>query len=516
MNQKTNAKPGRKAAIKGTHQGPEAVEQEAPLGLRHGNEPEAQASTVHPAVLEAMNLTYDGRFPRGDMRGIFGQGACRKYPTWDSVAESWGPSIKGSDAEIGALKHLFANFGIHKAAASPLCPIEGHPHFGANGKGKVPLEHIQRDDLGRHFYVNTEGDKYARYTRYILPDVVEKVTGEKGAGGIPVVGFDDILFACNSAAMDWLHSEIHASHRTIHERGRAFEISSCTLDGRDYLLGIELLERFHLDRSGVTDGMAKRILSGLKETGAEGLGLLFDDGPSVIRVGCLMELGEAKELGFEGARRRFERVMAKAEPPEQRQFRCLEAQGLVRITVEREDTYDLDELKGDAYKPEVADHISPEELRAQEKEFEAQVADEGVWHVGSKAWDPRPGQGFVDSGESIGGFVGGQFWGSGYEAQVMQAAIDKARELNPGEVERLLGPVDTSITAPEGKIKLVRDLTASVLKTVEGHIRSGRIPETWDGHELRAYLAEKFEESKASMDGRRLKDYKNDVIVNNL
>jgi hypothetical protein len=67
----------------------------------------------------------------------------------------------------------------------------------------------------------------------------------------------------------------------------------------------------------------------------------------------------------------------------------------------------------------------------------------------------------------------------------------------------------------------VANLTESVRDELLRKIGSGAIPETWDGHELRQLLADKFvyEVSALFREGkrsRRLREYRNTVIVNNL
>jgi hypothetical protein len=48
-------------------------------------------------------------------------------------------------------------------------------------------------------------------------------------------------------------------------------------------------------------------------------------------------------------------------------------------------------------------------------------------------------------------------------------------------------------------------------------IDNGKIPEEWNGHELRQLIADKFNYEKTQvMKGNRLKDYKNTVYLNNL
>lgn len=73
--------------------------------------------------------------------------------------------------------------------------------------------------------------------------------------------------------------------------------------------------------------------------------------------------------------------------------------------------------------------------------------------------------------------------------------------------------------------EFVNNLTESVRKEIVAHIRDGKIPAEWDGHELRALLAEKFTSEAAlslSRNGslckrqRRYRQFRNTVITNNL
>lgn len=66
------------------------------------------------------------------------------------------------------------------------------------------------------------------------------------------------------------------------------------------------------------------------------------------------------------------------------------------------------------------------------------------------------------------------------------------------------------------KVKFVRDLTANILADVERKIAAELIPETWDGHELRQWLSDKFENSAGTMTPRRCRDFRNECIVRNL
>ena len=70
------------------------------------------------------------------------------------------------------------------------------------------------------------------------------------------------------------------------------------------------------------------------------------------------------------------------------------------------------------------------------------------------------------------------------------------------------------------KVKFVNDLCNSIRDQVIDQIMVGRIPEEWDGHELRRLLSQNFSEvvrlSRNVMIGKRLKDYTNTVIIKNL
>ena len=61
------------------------------------------------------------------------------------------------------------------------------------------------------------------------------------------------------------------------------------------------------------------------------------------------------------------------------------------------------------------------------------------------------------------------------------------------------------------KKRFVTDLTNSIKKSVIQSIHSGRVPENWDGIELRKYLADLFEANSVKIVGERLRQYKNDL-----
>jgi hypothetical protein len=75
---------------------------------------------------------------------------------------------------------------------------------------------------------------------------------------------------------------------------------------------------------------------------------------------------------------------------------------------------------------------------------------------------------------------------------------------------------------PSEQRKFIRELSKNIADALCDYVTQGKIPDTWDGHELRALLAERHRQS-ASMSlvvrdhkSKRAKDFENTVIVNNL
>lgn len=70
----------------------------------------------------------------------------------------------------------------------------------------------------------------------------------------------------------------------------------------------------------------------------------------------------------------------------------------------------------------------------------------------------------------------------------------------------------------EEQLVFVAGLTGNILTEVQTLIMDGKIPATWDGHELRQLLADKFTSAvfKGSMSGQRKAEYNNYVLVNDL
>lgn len=68
------------------------------------------------------------------------------------------------------------------------------------------------------------------------------------------------------------------------------------------------------------------------------------------------------------------------------------------------------------------------------------------------------------------------------------------------------------------QITFIRDLSSSILTSIEYQIRKGKIPPTWDGLELRLLLEYRFKQSAnlVKKNRRLIREFNNTVIVNDL
>jgi hypothetical protein len=67
------------------------------------------------------------------------------------------------------------------------------------------------------------------------------------------------------------------------------------------------------------------------------------------------------------------------------------------------------------------------------------------------------------------------------------------------------------------KIEFISDLMESVTNSLKANVE--KMPDEWDGHELRQYMADFVTEQvviRTMLTGKRLKEYKNEVMVRNL
>ncbi len=68
------------------------------------------------------------------------------------------------------------------------------------------------------------------------------------------------------------------------------------------------------------------------------------------------------------------------------------------------------------------------------------------------------------------------------------------------------------------QVTFAESLIESIRREVTRNILQGKIPEAWDGIELRQYLADKFTDSTFPdlLKGKRKRNYKNTLIVSNI
>ena len=95
--------------------------------------------------------------------------------------------------------------------------------------------------------------------------------------------------------------------------------------------------------------------------------------------------------------------------------------------------FGMDDLKGDCFNPDVNDNINRNRLVREEREFEERVSSEGVWGYRAEYWN---GTEWAET-DSIWGFVGDDFIGSGYDDDLMKSALDALREQNDNEARAI-------------------------------------------------------------------------------
>lgn len=98
--------------------------------------------------------------------------------------------------------------------------------------------------------------------------------------------------------------------------------------------------------------------------------------------------------------------------------------GKISVSRERDEYASFSDLCGDVFNPEVNKDIPPAELKRQERVYRRRFNRTGCWVMVARYWTGRyweDQKGLVDN--SIGGFVGYDFFGSGYELQMLEGAL---------------------------------------------------------------------------------------------
>jgi hypothetical protein len=98
--------------------------------------------------------------------------------------------------------------------------------------------------------------------------------------------------------------------------------------------------------------------------------------------------------------------------------------GNVRLRVVPDETFSLVDLEGDCFNPKTNPDISPAKLERDRQEFITKVNREGVWGIIGEFFDGEAWQ----HADSCFGFVGDDWNYSGYDTDVMRAALIAARD----------------------------------------------------------------------------------------
>mgnify|MGYP001597201587 CR=1 FL=1 len=69
---------------------------------------------------------------------------------------------------------------------------------------------------------------------------------------------------------------------------------------------------------------------------------------------------------------------------------------------------------------------------------------------------------------------------------------------------------------PKDKITFIKELADQITLDIIKDIQNGKIPETWDGIELRWLFALRSDSNFGSLQKKRKREFKNTVIVNGL
>ena len=111
-------------------------------------------------------------------------------------------------------------------------------------------------------------------------------------------------------------------------------------------------------------------------------------------------------------------------------FEQLEKDGVATITREKDDFFTFADWAGDCFDPDINNNVPAEELKTQRKRALARFNRNGVWYhtlyvLGEEL-------------DAIGGFVGKDFNGSGYDTDFFASALKKVGEELPDYYSQLI------------------------------------------------------------------------------
>lgn len=114
-------------------------------------------------------------------------------------------------------------------------------------------------------------------------------------------------------------------------------------------------------------------------------------------------------------------------------FQQFESDGLAAISKESDDYCNIDDLLGDYFNPDVNSDIDPDALEEQKQARMGRINYEGVYfHQLTVMGEPE---------DSICGFVGDDFYGSGYDSDFYSAAYELIEKAHPEYVDQIGGAI---------------------------------------------------------------------------
>lgn len=140
--------------------------------------------------------------------------------------------------------------------------------------------------------------------------------------------------------------------------------------------------------------MKNNLVNALSKMAVKSLAKQLDQGAQFNEVGC--------------------KVLAKAV-----------LQGKIKVQAYADTFWRYEELAGDVFCPQANKDVCPTQLKREERNFKARIRRAGVFFVEASYWTGREWESHIGIQDNvICGFVGNDFIGSGYEFQMLQAALD--------------------------------------------------------------------------------------------
>ncbi|HBO9768492.1 TPA: hypothetical protein L5D83_003157 [Pseudomonas aeruginosa] len=132
------------------------------------------------------------------------------------------------------------------------------------------------------------------------------------------------------------------------------------------------------------------------------------------------------------------KILASVDTEHRDYLRVLHRLGLFRLRTEADSSCSFEDLCGDSYNPEVVTDIDADELKKQKEKFRREVKTSGVWGVILEA---RPSSSVpwedAEHVDSIWGFVGTSFQGSGYDGDMLALAYEWLAQHSTDEIHNL-------------------------------------------------------------------------------